>query len=297
MQFVAVFHAYKFTHFSQNETVKTKSPNKLTTVEKVKTLFFGINNPRPSTGKYPETEYISFDLGNEIKLSCWLIEVENSKGTVALFHGYSGEKSQLLDRAYLFNSMGFNTVLVDFLGSGESSGSQTTLGFYEANQVKMVYDTLLNFSNTPIYLYGTSMGAVAIMRSIAKNGIQAEGVILECPFGTMHTTVQARFRNMKAPVFPMATLLTFWGGLINGFWAFEHNPIEYAKEISCSTLLLIGGKDETVSMAETEQIFSNLKGKKRLRVYPNAKHENYLLEYKKEWSRDVEEFLLENVQE
>jgi|GEM_PF-5442522 len=46
MNIIAIFHAYKFTHFS--DTVHTKTvANTLTTAQKVETLFFGIDNPRP----------------------------------------------------------------------------------------------------------------------------------------------------------------------------------------------------------------------------------------------------------
>lgn len=58
--------------------------------------------------------------------------------------------------------------------------------------------------------------------------------MIECPFGSMYKTVCARFKTMNAPTFPMAGLLVFWGGMQNNFWAFEHNPTEYAKNINCA---------------------------------------------------------------
>jgi pimeloyl-ACP methyl ester carboxylesterase len=83
----------------------------------------------------------------------------------------------------------------------------------------------------------------------------------------------------------------FWGGTLNGFWAFSHNPVEYAKSIHCPTLLLYGEQDVRVSKQETTAIFDNLAGKKSLKTYPLAGHENYLLKYKEEWVGDVGGFL------
>ena len=37
------------THFSDADSEKTKSPNQLSASEKVKTILFGVNNPKPIT--------------------------------------------------------------------------------------------------------------------------------------------------------------------------------------------------------------------------------------------------------
>ena len=74
----------------------------------------------------------------------------------------------------------------------------------------------------------------------------------------MYKTVCARFETMNIPTFPMVGFLFFWGGLQYEYWAFGHNPSEYAKEINCPTLLLYGAKDEKVSRAEIDEIFNNL---------------------------------------
>ena len=136
------------------------------------------------------------------------------------------------------------------------------------------------------------MGSTAIMKAIKDFDIKPKGLIIECPFGSMYKTVCARFESMDAPKFPMAGLLVFWGGLQNGFWAFDHNPTEYAKEIHCPTLLLYGAMDEKVSREEIDEIFHHLGGYKKLKIYPEAGHENYLAKYKTEWTQDINDFLI-----
>lgn len=291
MNVVAILHSYKFTHFENTKSVRTKDPKSLPTVQKVKTLIFGVNNPRPENKTVPTSNYETIKLNSNRNIECWSIKVESSKGTVVLFHGFSGEKSSMLDKADVFRELGYNTFLVDFMGSGGSEGNQTTIGFLEAEQVKTCFDYLTEKGEENIYMFGTSMGAVAIMKSINDFGISPTGIIIECPFGSMHQTVCARFRTMGVPTFPMASLLVFWGGLQNGFLAFGHNPTKYAKKINCPTLLLYGKKDEKVSQQEIDEIFNNLEGKKRLKIYQEAGHENYLIKYKSEWTQDVQQFL------
>lgn len=290
MNVIAIFHSYKFTHFAESNLEKTKTPTKLSTGQKISTILFGVNNPKPVNEKIPSVAFETITIHSNKKIECWDIKIPNSKGTIILFHGYGGNKSSLLDKAEVFRNLGFNTFLVDFMGSGGSEGNQTTIGFLEAEQVKSSYEFVKQKGENTIFLFGTSMGAVAIMKAISDYEVNPKGIIIECPFGSMYKTVCARFESMNLPTFPMAGLLVFWGGIQNGFWGFGHNPTDYSKKISCPSLLLHGQKDEKVSLEEINEIFSNLKGQKELKIYENAGHENYLNKYKNEWTGDVENF-------
>ncbi|WP_230407937.1 alpha/beta hydrolase [Flavobacterium hydrocarbonoxydans] len=291
MNVVAFVHAYKFTHFSENNTSKTKSPEKLSSLEKAQTLFLGVNNPKPKNLKFPSQKFETIRLKSNKEIECWLIKNEESKGTVVLFHGYGAEKSSMISKSDEFQKLGFSTMLVDFMGSGNSEGNQTTIGYKEADEVKTAFDYLTQAGEKNIYLFGTSMGAVAIMKCLNDNLIKPKGIIIECPFGSMYKTICARFNKMNAPTFPMAGVLLFWGGIQNGFWGFSHNPTEYAKNINCPTLLLYGEKDKSVSRKEIDEIYTNLKGTKKLNVYQDTGHENYLIKNKTEWVKNISDFL------
>ena len=296
MNIVAIFHSYKFTHFADDSIEKTQKPEQLSFSGKLNALFFGVNNPRP-TNKTKPAGYETIELQSNKKIECWYLNKDNYaktetvKGTIIICHGYGGEKSSMLDKAKILDSLNYNTFLIDFMGSGGSEGNTTTIGFKEAKQVKTAYDYLQSKKVEDIYLFGTSLGAVAIMKAIKDYDLKPKGIIIECPFGTMYQTVEARFKNMNVPTFPMAGLLVFWGGIQNGFWAFNHNPTDYAKYITCPTLLLYGEKDKNVSRQEIDNIFTNLAGQKQLKTYKLAGHENYLNKYKIEWTQDITEFL------
>lgn len=291
---IAFIHAYKFTHFTDRSVVKTKNPEKLNALEKIKTLILGINNPRPENKKKPSQHYETITLQSNKKIECWEINADSSKGTVVIFHGFSGNKSSMLDKSDEFLKLGYNTLLVDFMGCGGSEGNQSTIGVHEAKEVKTVFEYLHKKQEKNIYLFGTSMGAVAILKAINDYSINPSAIIIECPFSSMYKTTCSRFKNMNAPSFPMAGLLLFWGGIQNGFWAFSHNPTEYAKKVNCPTLLLYGKKDITVSDEEINEIYNNLTGEKTLKKYPLAGHENFLIKYKADWINDVKGFLSNN---
>lgn len=287
---VAFFHAYKFTHFSiEKEAGKKKEI--LSFGQKLNVLLFGVDHQKPMPKALPSAPYQTIRLQSNKEIECWLIEQDSAVGTVVLFHGYASEKSSNLDRAVKFREMGYNTLLVDFMGSGGSEGRETTIGYKEAEQVKTTVDYLKARGENNLVLYGTSLGATAIMKACNDYNLAITSIIIECPFSTLLRTAQNRFQNMGIPSFPMANLLVFWGGLQTGYNAFSHQPVAYAKNIKVPSLLLYGEKDKKVLPDETKAIFSNLAGPKVLKTFPRAGHENYLNQYEAEWTQTVSSFL------
>lgn len=252
----AGFHAYKFTHYSDTKAPKT-DPRKLSLAGKLKTICFGVDNPRPVTLRKPAQPYETVMLQSHERIECWYIKTPQAKGTIAIFHGYSGEKSSMLDKSDEFLAMGYNTLLVDFMGSGGSGGNQTTIGFKEAKDVKAAYDHLQSIGTQNIYLFGTSQGAVAILKALHDYPIQPRAIIIECPFATLYQAAAARFKAVGVPVFPLTGFLVFWGGVENGFWGFNHQPVEYAKAVKMPALLFYGEKDERVNRQEIDDVYKN----------------------------------------
>src|SRR5690606_18357416 len=117
MNVVAYMHAYKFTHFTTEPVTRTKGPKALSVLNKLKVLATGVDNPKPKHTGLPLQPYTTVTVNSSSRLECWSITVPDAKGTVILFHGYSGEKSSLLSRSDKFLQQGYNTFLVDFSGS------------------------------------------------------------------------------------------------------------------------------------------------------------------------------------
>jgi len=285
------FHAYKLTHFNDASVVKTKRAERLSASEKIKAAFFGVNNPKPTNRSKPNSNFNTIYIQSNVKLECWDIPVAQPKGTVAFFHGFGGSKSSMIEAAEAFNEMGYSALLVDFMGSGGSEGSQTTIGYEEAKNVTDVFNYLQKRGDKNIMLYGCSMGSAAIMKAVAEKNVQPTKIMLECPFATMSEAVGVRLTSMKVPQYPFRPLLMFWGGVQNGFNAFSHNPKDYAMQIDVPTLMMYGKRDIRVTLEETERIYNNLPAKKQLAIFENGGHGRYIDRCKEEWIRDIRAFL------
>ncbi len=286
---IAAMQAYKFTHYKA-DGVKTESTH-LAFLKKIQLLFTGIDNPRPKNVITPAYRYLTVHIKSNVDIECWCLPANMSKGTVVLFHGYTSCKGKVIDRAEYFVRSGYSCLMVDFMGSGGSGGNCTTVGFKEAEEVKDCFNWLEQNGERNIYLYGSSMGAVAIMKAISDYNIQPRAIIIECPFATMRETIAIRFKNLGIPTLPMADILLFWGGIENGFWGYSHNPVTYAEAIKCPVLLQYGELDDCVARSEIDRIYSRLQCPKQLVTYPEAGHDDYLKKCATTWSANVTGFL------
>lgn len=286
---LAALHAYNFTHFNIGPFNKLQL-NDLSFYDKAKMLVFGPPNYKSIISQFPASDYQNIILDGEPNLSAWHIRVDSAAPTIILCHGYKSEKGSLVERGAFFNELGYNTFLLDFGASGDSEGNQCTIGFKEADQVKRATDWVAENNRGDIILFGNSMGAAAILKAMTDHELEVSALILECPFGSMLETTEARFRTLGAPTF-LARLLLFWGGALNGFWAFDHNPQDYASEIAVPTLLMYGEQDDRVSPSETRRIFNNLNGEKTLATFTTLGHEDYLKLEPELWKKGIQRFL------
>jgi alpha-beta hydrolase superfamily lysophospholipase len=227
-----------------------------------------------------------------IDLEAWHLAHPNSRGLVLMFHGYAACKASLLREAKAFHQMGFATFLVDFRGSGGSSGSVTTVGVAEAVDVARAVNYVRSrWTNLSVILYGQSMGSAAILRAISKEGVEANAVVIESPFDRLLSTVKNRFSAMGLPALPFAQLLVFWGGVQHGFNGFRHNPVEYAEQVRCPVFLLHGSDDPRVTRDQAEAVYQALRGVKQFQVFPGVGHEAAEAVRPKEWHLFVSQFL------
>ncbi len=296
---VAGMQVHSMTHFVPPDELpqasETRSP-----VEQIWATLSGRPIPRPENQETPadlgytyETHTITLPGGEW--LEAWWIAHTQPRGIVLLFPGYTAGKEQLLSPAQVLHDLGYSTFLVDFRGVGGSSGSVTTLGIREAEDVAHAVDYVRQtWPGQPVILYGTSMGSSALLRAVAREGVQPQAIIAEAPFAHLSDAVDARVRSMRVPTFPASELLLFWGSVQLGANAFTHNPAEYAPDVTCPTLLLRGAEDARVAAAEIDAIYQGLPGPKARISVPHVGHE-LLLPQTPEVRQQVEQFLEQHV--
>ncbi len=292
---VAYRHAWSMTHFTRGGT-KTLGVERLSALGKVAVLLTGVHVPKPANDATPAAFGLAFEAhrfpGEAGDLHAWYVPHPRPKALVLLLHGYSGCKSSQLREARAFHDLGYATFLLDFRGSGESAGWETTVGYEEAKDVvSATAYAATRWPGLPRVLYGQSMGSAAALRAVALHGVRPAALVLENPFDRFLSTVENRFGLMGLPAFPAARLLVFWGGVQHGIDAFGHNPVDYAARVECPVLLLHGREDRMVTAEQAESIFRRLPGPKRLEWFAGVGHGPLLAPAPEQWKQAVSEFL------
>jgi len=107
-------------------------------------LLLGLAVARPRNQHTPRDVGLSYTVqritipdGGSVET--WVIDQLQPRGVVILFPGYASSKDSLLAPAATLHARGYATVLVDFRGTGGSTGDDTTLCVREATDVAAVF--------------------------------------------------------------------------------------------------------------------------------------------------------------
>lgn len=295
LNIIVAFHAYQFTHFSDNAKAPVKKAELMSAWEKTKAVLFGVEYSKRPLNHFPAHRYQTFHTktSDGILLEGWYVPKENARGTVILFHGHSGNKSGVVTEGEAFYNFGYNVCMVDFRAHGNSVGNICTIGYNESSDVKAVYDYVASKGEKNIILYGISLGAAAITKAISDyKDIHPAKLILEMPFGSLEDAVKGKLGSMHLPAQPLTALLIFWGGVEQGFWTYHHKPTEYVKNIHVPVLLQWGKNDIRVTKHEIDTIFKNLASEqKKLVIYDESSHQSLLNNEPGKWINSVKLFL------
>ena len=178
---VAFMQVWAITHFAESGK-RTARPERLSVFDKITILLSGVNIPRPQNRRTPADLSLAYETHqfaspNATPLEAWYIPGKAALPLIALFHGYAASKASLLSAAQVFHELGFPTLLVDFYGSGGSSGTGTTIGLKEASDVAAAVDYVRRtWPNHKLVLYGISMGGAAVLRAIGTEKIHPDAV-------------------------------------------------------------------------------------------------------------------------
>lgn len=149
---VAWVHARATSRFVRSGE-RTASPEKLGARAKARVLLTGVTLLRPENRRTPKDVGLAFHTvkfagAKGIQLEAWFVPVSATTPNVIalIFHGYGASKESLLAQAVELHALGWDTLLVDFHGSGGSAGDTTSMGWHEAEDVAAAFALATNLA-------------------------------------------------------------------------------------------------------------------------------------------------------
>ncbi len=186
---------------------------------------------------------------DSVKLDAWLIhsQLDTSIGTIIMLHGIGSCKESFLSEAKYLASLGLNVVLFDLRAQGQSSGSFCTYGFEEKKDVKIFTDKILRqFPDTPIGLYGVSLGGAIAYQSLAYDERLSFGII-ECTYDELTNVVREyTARHVGFHCDWMADFALWRSEKLAGFDSEEVSPYTSAKKIQVPVFVAHGTDDRNI---------------------------------------------------
>jgi fermentation-respiration switch protein FrsA (DUF1100 family) len=180
-----------------------------------------------------------------------------------------------IEYAPTFHDNGYNVLMFDFRGHGGSEGQRVSMGYHERLDLLGAVDYLRSRGIDRVGVLGFSMGgAVAISAAPQSEAIRA--VVSDGAFARLGSAIVSGARERGLPGWVAAwvsPLMICLASLRLGAWLPKADPIRWVDKIAPRALLIVhGGLDPYVSLAEVQELYAKAGEPKELWVVPEAGH-------------------------
>ncbi len=188
---------------------------------------------------------------------------------VILVHGYNTDRYFLLEQARIFGELGYNSLLIDQRGWGNSEGEYTSFGFKESLDLLKWIDYLTcQYPLVSIGLYGVSMGASTVLLATQhKLPSNVSFAVSDCAFSSLEDLLKTRL-NTSILNPSIATQIT----RKLGFKLEEVDCIKAVSKSKLPTLFIHGENDELLPCQMTLNLHATLNTDKMLCIIKDSAH-------------------------
>jgi len=192
-----------------------------------------------------------------LALAGWFIPAPGSQRAVLLVHGKDSCRSCEFDGRFVefagqLQEAGFNILMIDLRGHGQSQNSRFTLGAHERWDVLGAVDWLQQRGFSRIGALGVSLGAASTVEAAAdpQGGEAIQALVLDSGFGDLWELLRIHFpRESGLPnAFLPGSLLM--GRLLLGVDMSAIRPVEDLPRINAPVMLIFGAQDDTVPLSQ-----------------------------------------------
>ncbi len=184
-------------------------------------------------------EEIRLNTADGIGLQGWYVPVAQPRGTVLFLHGNGGNMSHRLDSLLMFHRLGYSTLIFDYRGYGNNSGTPSEEGTYRDADAAWHY--LVEQQHTPpchIVLFGESLGA-AVGAELATREKPA-ALVISSGFTSVPDMAQHLY-----PYFPVR-----WLALIH------YNTKEYLRKVTAPVLIAHSPQDDIIPFEQGQALYA-----------------------------------------
>jgi pimeloyl-ACP methyl ester carboxylesterase len=211
---------------------------------------------------------------DSITLRGWYLPTEERRHLIVLVHGMWSSWVEMASLGRDLHGRGFDVLLFDLRGHGESDPSRLYLGRRERGDIQAVmrWADSQGFSHDRIGWLGYSMGGSTVLMEAARNP-QIQVAVLDSPYGNLPKLLNSQLpRHSGLPSWfnPGILLAARW---VYGVRTDDLIPTRFARAWGERPLLLIHGtSDSTVPFSQAEELARAAGNTCLTRLLPGVEH-------------------------
>jgi len=220
-----------------------------------------------------EHEPVSFTTADGVTIRGWWFPHAESDQVVIGLHGHRGTKTQLLGIGSGLWREGYNVLLFDYRGCGDSDPGRQSLAHHELLDAQAAVRYVeQRVPGARIGVIGYSMGAaLAILLAAREPSISA--VVADSPFATMRDVIAYAYRRRRLPSRPLLELTDVVTRWRYGYAFAAVRPLDVVGRIAPRPLLLLHGTaDAVIPVEHTHRLFEAASQPKELWIFEGATH-------------------------
>lgn len=187
-----------------------------------------------------------------------VIKDEVNNKWVVILHGYNGNMEDIYDIAMHYDEEGYNILMPDLRGNGESEGSFLGMGWLDRLDVINWMDVILEANpSAEIVIHGIDMGAdTALMLSGEPIKSSVKAIVAEGAYNNAWEVTKREYktRHEKWPVFPFLHMINPVMKVWAGYSLKEADAVKQVKNTSVPILLIRGQNDTYVTEDMTKEL-------------------------------------------
>jgi esterase/lipase len=164
--------------------------------------------------KYPNSTYESIEIVLSIgTIRGWLIKSERARGCFLLIHGWSSNKSDMLRYVDPLLVSGYDVIIVDVLGHGQSESLEKQVSIESFVQsitatIDYVWERS-DINSKKIYVLGHSMGGVAAS-IVNSTDLRIQALITDSMPTSLKSISKSMAEKVTLPYIPFGWLFVSW---------------------------------------------------------------------------------------
>ena len=241
---------------------------------------------------------VSFPSRDGLMLKGWWLGTQDDVPVIVMVHGSTRNRvnppERMLGIARELVNNGYNILMFDMRGHGESEGKRVSAGLYETNDLLGALDYINHRGiESKIGVLGFSMGAATCLMT-APECEEIDAVIVDGAYADIVSIVESEFANRSdLPKFFLPIILFMTKNLYDvDFTAIK--PIEATKNITVPVFVIHGGQDSTVPVEHANRLAEVCQNPySMLWIVPEAEHCEAYMERSEEYVNKVVSFFEE----